>query len=56
MVVRDSGIGKSLARALSDKAVVLMRGHGDVAVGPAVKVAVFRAYYADLNARLPTLK
>jgi HCOMODA/2-hydroxy-3-carboxy-muconic semialdehyde decarboxylase len=32
--------------------VVLMRGHGDVAVGPAVKVAVFRAYYADVNARL----
>jgi hypothetical protein len=30
----------------------LMRGHGDVAVGPAVKVAVFRAYYTDVNARL----
>src|SRR5215470_17575820 len=54
MVVRDGGIGKSLARALSDKSVVLMRGHGDVAVGPAVKVAVFRAYYADVNARLQT--
>ena len=52
MVVRDGGMGKSLARALSDKSVVLMRGHGDVAVGPAVKVAVFRAYYADVNARL----
>jgi ribulose-5-phosphate 4-epimerase/fuculose-1-phosphate aldolase len=52
MVVRDGGIGKSLARALSDKSVVLMRGHGDVAVGPAVKVAVFRAYYTDVNARL----
>src|SRR6516164_67545 len=52
MVVRDGGMGKSLARALSDKSVVLMRGHGDVAVGPAVKVAVFRAYYTDVNARL----
>ena len=52
MVVRDGGIAKSLARALSDKSVALMRGHGDVAVGPAVKVAVFRAYYADVNARL----
>ena len=29
-----------------------MRGHGDVAVGPAVRMAVFRAYYADVNARL----
>jgi ribulose-5-phosphate 4-epimerase/fuculose-1-phosphate aldolase len=29
-----------------------MRGHGDVVVGPSVKVAVFRAYYTDANARL----
>jgi len=29
-----------------------MRGHGDVTVGPNVMVAVFRAYYTDVNARL----
>jgi ribulose-5-phosphate 4-epimerase/fuculose-1-phosphate aldolase len=52
MLVRDNGIGKSLARTLGDKAVVLMRGHGDVTVGPDVKIAVFRAYYTDVNARL----
>jgi HCOMODA/2-hydroxy-3-carboxy-muconic semialdehyde decarboxylase len=52
MLVRDSGIGKSLARTLADKPVVLMRGHGDVTVGPDVKIAVFRAYYTDVNARL----
>jgi ribulose-5-phosphate 4-epimerase/fuculose-1-phosphate aldolase len=52
MLVRDSNIGKSLARALGDRAVVLMRGHGDVTVGPDVKIAVFRAYYTDVNARL----
>src|SRR6201998_1777364 len=52
MLVRDNGIGKSLARALADKPVVLMRGHGDVAVGPDVKIAVFRAYYPDVDARL----
>src|SRR6516165_11169355 len=52
MLVRDNGLGKSLARTLSDKSVVLMRGHGDVTVGPAVKIAVFRAYYTDVNARL----
>jgi ribulose-5-phosphate 4-epimerase/fuculose-1-phosphate aldolase len=52
MLVRDNGIGKSLARALADKPVVLMRGHGDVAVGPNVKIAVFRAYYTDVDARL----
>jgi ribulose-5-phosphate 4-epimerase/fuculose-1-phosphate aldolase len=54
MLVRDNGIGKSLARTLADKSVVLMRGHGDVAVGPDVKTAVFRAYYTDVDARLQT--
>jgi ribulose-5-phosphate 4-epimerase/fuculose-1-phosphate aldolase len=52
MLVRDNGIGKSLARALADKPVVLMRGHGDVTVGPDVKIAVFRAYYTDVDAKL----
>jgi HCOMODA/2-hydroxy-3-carboxy-muconic semialdehyde decarboxylase len=54
MLVRNNAIGDSLAQALGDKAVVLMRGHGDVTVGSAVKVAVFRAYYIDINARLQT--
>jgi len=52
MLVRDSVRGKSLAAMLGDKSVVLMRGHGDVTVGPSVKVAVFRAYYTDVDARL----
>jgi ribulose-5-phosphate 4-epimerase/fuculose-1-phosphate aldolase len=52
MLVRDPSLGKSLAETLGDKSVVLMRGHGDVTVGPSVKVAVFRAYYTDINARL----
>jgi ribulose-5-phosphate 4-epimerase/fuculose-1-phosphate aldolase len=52
MLVRNPAIGKSLARTLGDGPVVLMRGHGDVTVGPSVKVAVFRAYYTDVNARL----
>src|SRR5262249_35230512 len=52
MLVRNPAIGKALALTLGDKSVVLMRGHGDVVVGPSVKVAVFRAYYTDANARL----
>jgi ribulose-5-phosphate 4-epimerase/fuculose-1-phosphate aldolase len=52
MLVRNPAIGKSLAQTLGDKSVVLMRGHGDVTVGPSVKTAVFRAYYTDINARL----
>ncbi len=52
MLVSNSAVGKSLAQALGDRPVVLMRGHGDVAVGPSVKMAVFRAYYTDVNAKL----
>jgi ribulose-5-phosphate 4-epimerase/fuculose-1-phosphate aldolase len=52
MLVRNAAIGKDLALTLADKPVVLMRGHGDVTVGPSVKLAVFRAYYTDVNARL----
>src|ERR1700686_1665243 len=52
MLVSDSAFGKSLAQTLGDKPVVLMRGHGDVTVGPSVKMAVFRAYYTDVNAKL----
>jgi ribulose-5-phosphate 4-epimerase/fuculose-1-phosphate aldolase len=52
MLVRDPSRGKSLVQMLGDKSVVLMRGHGDVTVGPSVKMAVFRAYYTDVNAKL----
>jgi ribulose-5-phosphate 4-epimerase/fuculose-1-phosphate aldolase len=52
MLVRDGARGKSLAETLGDKSVVLMRGHGDVTVGPSVRIAVFRAYYTDIDAKL----
>jgi ribulose-5-phosphate 4-epimerase/fuculose-1-phosphate aldolase len=52
MLVANAALGKSLAETLGDKPVVLMRGHGDVTVGPSVKMAVFRAYYTDVNAKL----
>ena len=52
MLVRDSARGKSLAATLGDKPVVLMRGHGDVTVAPSVQMAVFRAYYTDVDAKL----
>jgi ribulose-5-phosphate 4-epimerase/fuculose-1-phosphate aldolase len=52
MLVRNPQIGQSLAQTLGDKSVVLMRGHGDVTVGPSVRIAVYRAYYTDVNARL----
>ena len=52
MLLTTPAQGQALAQALGTGAVVLLRGHGHVAVGPSVKVAVFRAYYAEFNARL----
>ncbi|HJZ32427.1 MAG TPA: class II aldolase/adducin family protein [Hyphomicrobiaceae bacterium] len=52
LLIADAALGKALAASLGDKPVVLMRGHGDVVVGPNVQVAVYRAIYTDINARL----
>ena len=52
MLVGNAQLGKDLAETLGDKNVVLMRGHGDVVVAGSVQMAVFRAYYTDVNARL----
>ena len=52
MLVSNAAIGKALAGDLGDKPVVLMRGHGSVAVGPSLPIAVFRAVYTEVNAKL----
>jgi HCOMODA/2-hydroxy-3-carboxy-muconic semialdehyde decarboxylase len=52
MLVRDSKLGRSLATTLGDKPVALMRGHGNVVVGPNVRVATARAIFTDENARM----
>ena len=53
--VRTSALGKALAITLGDRAVALMRGHGNVVVGRNVQVAVLRAIYTDDNARLQAI-
>lgn len=52
MLVSNPKLGQALAATLGDKPVALMRGHGDVVVGPDVRVAVARAVYTDENARM----
>ncbi|MBX9590589.1 MAG: class II aldolase/adducin family protein [Hyphomonadaceae bacterium] len=52
MLIGNARLGKALADTLGDKAVVLMRGHGNVVVAPSVQVAVYRAVYTEINARL----
>ena len=51
-LVGNAGLGKALAGSLGDKPVVLMRGHGAVMVGPSIPLAVFRAVYTEVNARM----
>ena len=52
MLIRDTGLGKALARSLGQHNCVLMRGHGSTTVGPSIEVAVYRAIYAEVNAKL----
>jgi ribulose-5-phosphate 4-epimerase/fuculose-1-phosphate aldolase len=52
MLIRNSELGRALAETLGDKTVVLMRGHGSVAVGDSLPQVVFRAVYTEVNARL----
>jgi ribulose-5-phosphate 4-epimerase/fuculose-1-phosphate aldolase len=55
MLVGNGDLAKALARTLADKPVALIRGHGNVVVGPSVKRATIRAVYTEVNARLQTI-
>lgn len=52
MLIRSQALGQALAKKLGNSAVVLMRGHGATIVGNSLQQAVFRAVYAEINARL----
>ncbi|MGH9254777.1 MAG: class II aldolase/adducin family protein [Vicinamibacterales bacterium] len=52
IVINSSARGAALAEALADKAVVLLRAHGFVAVGPSLQTAVFRAIFTEVSARV----
>jgi ribulose-5-phosphate 4-epimerase/fuculose-1-phosphate aldolase len=55
MLVGSGDLAKALAAKLADKPVALIRGHGNVVVGPTVKRATIRAVYTEVNARLQTI-
>jgi HCOMODA/2-hydroxy-3-carboxy-muconic semialdehyde decarboxylase len=55
MLIRDARLGDALAKTLGTRIVALMRGHGNVVVGPSLQHAVFRAIYTEVNARLQTV-
>jgi len=52
LLIRNRALGAALAHALGPSRVVLMRGHGCTVVAPSLRVAVFRAFYTEFNAKL----
>ncbi|MGE0630363.1 MAG: class II aldolase/adducin family protein [Hyphomicrobiaceae bacterium] len=52
MLVGNNDKGIELARIMGKSNVVLMRAHGSVASGPNLQLAVFRAVYTEVSARV----
>jgi HCOMODA/2-hydroxy-3-carboxy-muconic semialdehyde decarboxylase len=52
MLVGDKIKGLALVDCMGDKNVALMRAHGSVACGPSLQLAVFRAVYTEVSARI----
>jgi ribulose-5-phosphate 4-epimerase/fuculose-1-phosphate aldolase len=52
MLIGTPPLGVALAKSLGSRSLVLMRGHGSTAVGASLEQAVYRAIYAEVNARL----
>lgn len=52
LLIRNAGMGQSLATHLGQANVVLMRGHGFTAVGSDLPQATFRAYYTSKNCEI----
>ena len=52
ILIENRQLGVALAQALGKSPVVLMRGHGAAVVGPTIRIAVFRAFYTQVNAQI----
>ena len=52
MLVTNAKRGQALAERLGNHSVALLRGHGDVVVGSDLRLAVARAVYTEVNARI----
>ena len=52
LLIRDDRLGAALADRLGGSNFVLMRGHGSTTVASSLKLAVYRAVYAEINARM----
>ena len=54
LLISNQALGRALAEHFDRHDIVLMRGHGSTVVGGSIKQAVYRAVYAELNARYQT--
>ncbi|HET9271374.1 MAG TPA: class II aldolase/adducin family protein [Vicinamibacterales bacterium] len=52
MLIGTPALGKALATALGKSSAALLRGHGAVVTATSLHLAVGKAYYLNLNARL----
>ena len=52
MHISSGKLGAALAATLGARSTVLMRGHGSTVVGTSLEQAVYRAIYAEVNAKL----
>jgi len=51
LLIRNKDHGQALACCFDESSIVLMRGHGLTIVAPNLKLAVYRAVYANFNAQ-----
>ena len=51
LLISSNALGQALALKFDDANIVLMRGHGSTVVAGSIPLAVYRAVYAELNAR-----
>jgi ribulose-5-phosphate 4-epimerase/fuculose-1-phosphate aldolase len=51
LLISNNHLGRALAEHFVGHDIVLMRGHGSTVVGGSIRQAVYRAVYAELNAR-----
>lgn len=51
LLITDHALGRALAAKFLKSDIALMRGHGSTVVANSVPLAVYRAVYAELNAR-----
>lgn len=51
LLISNNKFGAALADHFAGHDIVLMRGHGSTVVGGSIRQAVYRAIYAELNAR-----